>query len=66
MDKLKELFESYTGHELIDTEEFNSSGSNRRNFRLRGGHISLIGVVGTSKEEKKAFIRLSQQYRSLR
>ncbi len=64
MDKLKELFESYTGHELIDTEEFNSSGSNRRYFRLRGGNISIIGVVGTSKEENTAFIRLSHHFRS--
>ena len=62
MDKLKELFESYTGQKAIGTEELNSSGSNRRYFRLKGGNISVIGVVGTNRDENNAFIRLSRHF----
>ena len=42
MDKLRNLFESYTGQKVSDTEELNSSGSNRRYFRIKGGDISII------------------------
>lgn len=64
MDKLNDLFESYTGKKPTETEELNSSGSNRRYFRLKGGNISIIGVVGTSLEENKAFISLSRHFRA--
>ena len=53
MDKLKDLFESYTGQRATESEELNSSGSNRRYFRLKGGNISVVGVVGTNKEENE-------------
>ena len=62
MDKLKALFESYTGQKATDTEEINSSGSNRRYFRLKGGNISVIGVVGTNVEENKAFVKLARHF----
>ena len=64
MDKLRNLFESYTGQKVSDTEELNSSGSNRRYFRLKGGNISIIGVIGTSREENNAFISLSAHFLS--
>ncbi|MBR5177109.1 MAG: phosphotransferase [Bacteroidales bacterium] len=62
MDKLKDLFESYTGQKVTDTEEINSSGSNRRYFRLKGGNISVIGVVGTNVEENNAFVKLGRHF----
>ena len=62
MDKLKDLFESYTGQKVTDTEEINSSGSNRRYFRLKGGNISVIGVVGTNVEENNAFVKLARHF----
>ena len=62
MDKLKDLFESYTGQIATDTEEINSSGSNRRYFRLKGGNISVIGVVGTNVEENNAFVKLARHF----
>ncbi len=62
MDKLKALFESYTGQKATDTEEINSSGSNRRYFRLKGGNISVIGVVGTNVEENNAFVKLARHF----
>ena len=62
MDKLKDLFESYTGQKVTETEEINSSGSNRRYFRLKGGNISVIGVVGTNVEENNAFVKLARHF----
>lgn len=62
MDKLKELFESYTGQKAADADELNSSGSNRRYFRIKGGNISIIGVIGTNPEENNAFICLSRHF----
>ena len=62
MDKLKILFESYTGQRATESEELNSSGSNRRYFRLKGGNISVVGVVGTNKDENNAFIKLSRHF----
>ena len=62
MDKLKNLFESYTGQIVTQEEELNSSGSNRRYFRLKGGNISVIGVVGTNVEENNAFVKLARHF----
>ena len=62
MDKLRQLFESYTGQQVTETKELNSSGSNRRYFRLTGGNISIIGVIGTSFAENRAFVALSRHF----
>ncbi len=65
MEGLQKLFEKYTGRPVKETEELNSSGSKRRYFRLKGGNISLIGVIGTNKDENNAFISLSRHFRAL-
>ena len=63
MDRLKPLFESYTGQQLAQVQELPSSGSHRRYFRLSGGNVTLIGVIGTSLEENRAFITISRHFR---
>ena len=60
---LRPLFESYTGQNLSEILELPSSGSNRRYFRLKGGNLSLIGVLGTNLDENNAFIYLSRHFR---
>ena len=60
---LKPLFEQYTGQPLAEILELPSSGSNRRYFRLKGGNLSLIGVLGNNLEENRAFIYLSKHFR---
>lgn len=62
MKALKDLFKKYTGNEVRESEELNSSGSNRRYFRLRSGEISLIGVIGTDYDENLAFCHLSSHF----
>lgn len=59
---LKQLFEKYTGQTATEITEMNSSGSNRRYFRIRGGRVSVVGVIGTNKDENNAFISLSKHF----
>ena len=63
MERLRALFRSCRGHEAAAVTPITGSGSNRRYFRLTGidGH-TLIGVIGTSKEENHAFIYLAQHF----
>lgn len=62
MDQLKQLFKEYSGQDAGSIEELTSSGSNRRYFRIRGGDISIIGVIGTCIEENNAFISLADHF----
>ena len=61
---LKKLYNDYTGHEASSVEELPSSGSNRRYFRLNSAKSvnSLIGVIGTCKEENEAFLYLDRHF----
>ena len=63
MERLRALFRSCCGHDAAAVTPITGSGSNRRYFRLTGidGH-TLIGVIGTSKEENHAFIYLAQHF----
>ena len=60
---LKPLFESYTGQSPVSIQELPTSGSHRRYFRLGGGGTTLMGVIGTSLEENRAFIGLARHFR---
>lgn len=64
MEELIKLFEDYTGARSEQIEELTSSGSNRRYYRIKSGAVSLIGVIGTSKEENHAFITLARHFHS--
>ena len=58
---LTELYKKVTNQEPTNIEELPSSGSNRRYFRISGVK-SLIGVVGTCKEENEAFLYMSRHF----
>lgn len=62
MEQLKNLFKDYSGQEASSLEELTSSGSNRRYFRIKGGNVSMIGVIGTCMEENNAFVKLSGHF----
>ena len=63
-NSLKPLFEQHTGQQLASMEELPSSGSHRRYFRLTGGNLSIMGVLGTNLDENRAFISFSNHFRS--
>ncbi len=63
MKELVKLFGDHTGRYNPEIEPLPSSGSNRRYYRLKQGDVSLIGVAGQSKEENRAFIKLSRHFR---
>lgn len=61
MDTLINLYKDYTGQAPQSIEEIASSGSNRRYYRLNGTP-TLIGVLGTNRDENRAFIYLSGHF----
>lgn len=61
--ELNNLFQSYTGETAEDIVELPSSGSNRRYFRLKSRHFTVIGVSGTSPEENRAFIYMAKHFK---
>ena len=65
MKQLEEVFKQYTGRKCLSCEELPQSGSNRRYFRLKAEGISLIGAMGTSVEENKAFVSLANHFKDV-
>lgn len=62
---LSGLFEKVTGKKPEKIVEMPSSGSNRRYFRISDADgCSLIGVIGTCREENKAFLYMSDHFKS--
>lgn len=60
-ESLRELYKKYTGEQPENVHELPASGSNRRYFRLTGVQ-SLIGAIGTCKEENEAFIYMADHF----
>jgi len=63
MEQLKALYKEHTGKEPVACEAITGSGSNRQYYRLtdeRGE--TMIGVVGTSRDENHAFIYLAHHF----
>ena len=64
MEKLQQLFHQYTGCEAETCQQLTPAGSPRRYYRLTAGNHSLIGAIGTSTQENKAFAAIAHQMRS--
>ncbi len=62
MTTLKQLFEKATGKNNPEEVQMAVSGSNRKYYRLWQDDVSLVGVVGTSVEENRAFIAMSKHF----
>lgn len=62
MSILTQLFEKYFGEQATVENRLAVSGSNRKYFRLQNEQHSVIGVVGESKEENRAFIEISKHF----
>lgn len=61
-DILSKLYNDIIGQEPARIIELPASGSNRRYFRLEGPQ-SIIGAIGTSREENEAFIYMAERFR---
>ncbi len=61
-ESLRELFTRHTGSAPTSIVERPSSGSNRRYFRLKNDDTSIIGVIGTCKDENEAFIYIDEHF----
>lgn len=63
MERLIELYRKYKGEDPAATEKMAGAGSNRSYFRIIGRDGStIVGVVGTSREENHAFVYLSRHF----
>ena len=64
MQKLIDLYESWSGSAPSGVESIDAAGSNRQYFRLTGADGgSVIGVIGTSRDENHAFVYLSNHFK---
>ena len=59
MEQLKDLYTQYYGVQPTHVQPLTAAGSGRRYYRLQAGGTTLVGVVGESAEENRAFIALS-------
>ena len=63
MEQLKQLYLEFKGNEPESITPITGSGSNRQYFRLTDEDgSSVIGVVGTSRDENHAFCYLSRHF----
>lgn len=63
MQSLQSLYKQYTNRKENQITPLAQSGSNRRYYRITGDDSpSLIGVVGTSADENRAFVAISQAF----
>ncbi len=63
MQKLIELYKEWKGSEPANVQQIPGGGSNRTYFRMTDHEgQSVIGVIGTSRDEDHAFIYLTEHF----
>lgn len=63
MEKLIQLYKNWSGAEPKSVEKIPGAGSNREYYRFYDAEgKSVIGVVGTSRDEDHAFIYLAKHF----
>jgi len=63
MQKLLELYKQWRGEEPANAQQLAGSGSNRIYIRITDAEgKSVIGVIGTSRDEDHAFIYLTEHF----
>ena len=63
MQKLIELYIQWRGEEPANVQQIPGGGSNRTYFRLTDSDgQSVVGVIGTSRDEDHAFIYLTKHF----
>lgn len=65
MQQLLRLYQEYTGNTPANMQQLEGAGSNRAYYRLWAADgSSMIGVIGTSRDENHAFVYLSRHFTS--
>ena len=63
MEQLLQLYRDYAGCDAVSCKPLSGSGSNRKYYRLRDqSGNTVVGVVGTSRDENHAFCYLAQHF----
>ena len=63
MKQLKELYKKWAGAEPANVEKLPGAGSNREYYRFTAADgTTVIGVIGTSRDEDHAFITLAKHF----
>lgn len=63
MEKLIKLYTEWSGAEPVSTEKLAGAGSNRQYYRFTTEDgTTVVGVVGTSRDENHAFIYLAEHF----
>lgn len=63
MEKLKELYRAWAGHEPAEMVKLPGAGSNRVYYRMTAQDGStVVGCIGTSRDENHAFVYLTQHF----
>ncbi len=63
MKDLIQLYTHWSGHSPVQTQQIPGAGSNRKYYRFTDGEgMSVIGVIGTSRDENHAFIALARHF----
>ena len=63
MEELRELYREATGLGVCSVDVLPAAGSNRRYYRMKGADgATLIGVIGTGREENQAFCYLARHF----
>ena len=67
MEKLIELYAGWSGEKPAKTEKIAGAGSNREYYRFTdAAGKTVIGVIGTSRDENHAFIYLAEHFNSMK
>ena len=63
MERLLKLYQQWKGAEPANIQQLQGAGSNRTYYRLTDQEgQSVIGVIGTSRDEDHAFIYLTEHF----
>ena len=63
MQKLIELYQQWSGSAPQHVQQLTAGGSNREYYRMTSSEgKSVIGCVGTSRDENHAFVYLSRHF----
>ena len=65
MQELRDLYQEWSGEEPQSVVQLPMAGSNRVYYRMRGTDgKTVIGCIGTSREENHAFIYLARHFKN--